>query len=111
MSSLENSVKHLTERGLVVTVLSPDRLHVRREGDRTIELASAAGGYRISSWDCVPGPGKDDFLLTVPTVDALLLIAWCYYFAKSIEIDGWELPLHRRPYWNLSKLHYVVATT
>lgn len=109
MSTLEASSKYLSEKGLRVTVVSPERLYVNRDGDRTIDLAKGDAGYNISSWECAPGPGEEDFRLVVPTLDEALLITWCYYFSRNVEITGWQLPLHRRPYWVLPKLQYKLA--
>lgn len=109
MSTLETSAKYLSEKGLQTTVVSSERLSVSREGDRTIDLARTDAGYQVSSWENVPGPGEEDFRLVVPTLDEALLITWCYYFSKNIEIANWELPLHRRPYWALPKLQFKLA--
>jgi hypothetical protein len=106
MSTLETSAKYLSEKGLSVKVVSSERLFVHRESDRVMDLAKTDAGYKVSSWEYAPGPGEEDFRLTIPTLDETLLVAWCYYFAKSIEIAGWELPIHRRPYWGLPKLQY-----
>jgi hypothetical protein len=109
MSTLEASAKYLTENGLSVKVVSSERLYVHREDDRTMDVAKTDGGYRVSSWEYAPGPGTEDFRLVIPTLDETLLVVWCYYFAKSIEIAGWQLPIHRRPYWRLSKLQFRLA--
>ena len=42
-------------------------------------------------------------------LDEALLAIWCFYFAKPIEIDGWVVPLHKRPFWTLSKFQYRLA--
>ncbi len=74
-----------------------------------MDVAKTDAGYRVSSWEYAPGPGEEDFRLIVPALDETLLVVWCYYFAKNIEIAGWELPIHRRPYWQLSQLQYRLA--
>lgn len=106
MSFLESSAKYLSEKGLNVEVRSPDKLRVQREGDRLVDVSATDAGYRVSSWECTPGPGEDDFLIVVPSLDDTLLIVWCYYFAKNIQLSGWDVPLHRRPDWSLAKLQY-----
>lgn len=106
MSFLESSAKYLSEKGLNVEVLSPDKLRVQWEADRLVDVSTTDAGYRVSSWECTPGPGEDDFLIVVPSLDDTLLIVWCYYFAKNIQLSGWDVPLHRRPGWSLAKLQY-----
>lgn len=109
MSTLGASAKYLSEKGLSVTVVSSERLHVCRAADRAVDVAKTVSGYTISSWEHVPGPGEDDFSLMVAALDDALLIIWGYYFAKNIEISGWQLPVHRRPYWRLPHLQYRLA--
>ncbi|WP_115526503.1 MULTISPECIES: hypothetical protein [Xanthomonas] len=103
------SAKYLVERGLQVAQRSETALVVGIQGDRTLELLQLADGYRMSSWACAPGPGEDDFICPFATLDALLLASWCFYFAKPIEISGWQISLHRRPYWSIAKLQYRLA--
>jgi hypothetical protein len=109
VSTLETSAKYLSEAGLRVKVVSPKRLYVDREGDRVIDLEKTDAGYEVSSWEYAPGPGEEDFLLAVPALDEALLMTWCYYFSRDVEIAGWKLALHRRPYWSLPKLQYRLA--
>jgi hypothetical protein len=109
MSKLESSAKYLAEKGLVVQIVSSERLFVHREGDGTIDLLTCDAGYQVRSWDTVPGPGEDDFSVTIPTLNATLLVTWCYFLAQNIEIAGWSLPIHRRPYWNLPELQFRLA--
>lgn len=107
--TLASSAKYLSEKGLSVKCVSGSRLFVQREGDRTIDLVEEDQVYKVRSWECAPGPGEDDFSLTVPTLGEALLVTWCYFFATPIEISGWVIPVHRRPYWSLSKLQYRLA--
>jgi hypothetical protein len=109
MVTLASSAKYLSEKGLSVKSVSDSRLFVQREGDRTIDLKGVDHAYTISSWEYAPGPGEDDFRLTVATLDESLLITWCYYFAKPVEISGWVIPIHRRPFWSLPKLQFRLA--
>ncbi|MCW5650052.1 MAG: hypothetical protein KIS62_09920 [Ramlibacter sp.] len=104
--TLASSAKYLSEKGLSVRRVSENRLFVHREGDRAIELVETERVYTVCSWEYVPGPGEDDFSVTVATLDEALLVTWCYFFATPIEISGWVLPIHRRPHWSLARLQY-----
>jgi len=107
--TLASSAKYLSEKGLSVKCVSENRLFVQREGDRTIDLVEEDHVYKVCSWEYAPGPGEDDFSLTVATLDEALLVTWCYFFATPIEISGWVVPIHRRPYWSLAKLQSRLA--
>ena len=67
MSTIETSAKYLSEKGLSVKVVSSERLYIHREGDRTMDLAKTEDGYKVRSWEYVPGPGEEDFSIIVPT--------------------------------------------
>ncbi|MEY4563553.1 MAG: hypothetical protein RLZZ618_2830 [Pseudomonadota bacterium] len=109
MNQLHTAAKYLAERGLTVEVISSTQLSVRRQGDRSLDISQSETGYTVSSWECTPGPGDDDFIVTLRTLEEALLVAWNYCFAQSIEISGWKVPLHRRPDWSLPKLQYRLA--
>lgn len=109
MESLETLAKYLEERGLSVTHASNVGLCVSRVDDAEIGLCVHGQGYKVERWDYVPGPGPEDFCVTVPTLDEALLVCWNYFFATPVELNGWTMPLHRYPYWSLPAMQYRLS--
>jgi hypothetical protein len=107
--SLSSSMKYLSERGVVVTEISPDRFSLHVEGNRHSTLAESSEGILFSCWDSAPGPGKDDFLVSFVELDDALLAVWYFYFGEPVRLGEWLVPIHRHPYWSLGKLAYRIA--
>lgn len=107
--SLSSSMKYLSERGVVVTEISPDRFSLHVEGNRHSTLAESSKGILFSCWYYAPGPGKDDFLVTFGELDDALLAVWYFYFGEPVRLGEWHVPIHRHPYWSLGKIAYRIA--
>lgn len=102
--------KSLTERGMEVSVLIPnERLRVWKEEGDTLEMNRLASRWTVVRWDCVPGPGPDDFHAEYATLDEALLSIWNFFFGQPIVIGDWVVPIHRRPFWTLGRLQYRLA--
>lgn len=110
VESLQSSVKYLEERGIAVNVYSETNISCQRTGDITLSVSGTTkDGFVLVSWECCPGPGPDDFRVRFKTLDEILLAVWSFYFAKPVIVNGWIIPLHRRPYWDLPRLQYRLA--
>jgi len=107
--SLSSSMKYLSERGVVVTEISPNRFSLHVEGNRHSILAESSEGFLFSCWDCAPGPGKGDFLATFSELDEALLAVWYFYFGEPVRVGEWHVSIHRHPNWSLGKLAYRIA--
>ncbi len=106
---MKTALKYLAEKGVEVTQISEQCFTCGFAQDVAVELTKKDENYRLESWQTIPGPGEDDFSVTYSTLDEALLAVWCFYFAKPIEINAWVIPMHRRPFWALSKLQYRLA--
>ncbi len=104
MASLSSAAKYLAEYGLQVVLNNDTSMSCVREGDLSLDLQYIGDQFRLSHWSCTPGPGENDFQVCYQSLDEALLAVWCFYFAPTIEINGWHMPLHRRPYWQLPRV-------
>lgn len=106
---MKTALKYLAEKGIEVNQISEQCFTCGFAQDIAVELTKKDENYRLESWQTIPGPGEDDFAVTYSTLDEALLAVWCFYFAKPVEINAWVVPMHRRPFWALSKLQYRLA--
>lgn len=110
VKSLKSSAKYLSEHGIAVHVYAEGHISCQRNGDNALEVSgTTTDRFVIVSWEYCPGPGPDDFRVTFKTLDEVLLAVWSFYFAKPVVVNGWIIPLHRRPYWDLPRLQYRLA--
>lgn len=107
---MKTAAKYLAEKGIEVIQTSEQCLMCGFAQDVAVELTKKDENYCVESTsEKMPGPGEDDFAVTYSTLDEALLAVWCFYFAKPVEINAWVIPMHRRPFWALSKLQYRLA--
>lgn len=105
-----SATKVLKDRGLETSIVTPnERLRVWRESADLLDISRFNTGWRVERWEHVPGPGPDDFSVAFATLDETLLAVWGYFFGKPISIDGWIIPMHRRPFWTLGRVQYCLA--
>jgi hypothetical protein len=109
MESLASAIKYLAERGIDVSPYSDNRFFCKRDGAPNVTLTATAEGFEFTYWDGCPGPAPDDFAVHYRLLDDVLLAVWCFFFAKPVVIDGWMIPLHRRPEWSLPTVQYRLA--
>ena len=106
---MNKALHYLAEKGIEITQIAEQSFLCRLPGELAIEFSQQKDNYFLKSWEKIPGPGQDDFMVGYAVLDEALLAIWCFYFAKPIEIDGWVVPLHKRPFWTLSKFQYRLA--
>lgn len=64
--------KSLVERGMAVFVVVPnERLTVWKEEGDTLEIHRQGNHWTVVRWDCVQGPGPDDFHVEYATLGRL----------------------------------------
>ncbi len=102
-------MKYLSERGVAVTEMSPDRFSLHVEGKRHSILEEGFEGFLFSCWDYAPGPGKDDFRVAFGELDDALLAVWYFYFGEPVRVSEWHVSMHQHPNWSLGKLAYRIA--
>lgn len=108
--SLATSIKHVIERGVTAEEISPNRYSLHVGGKRYSTLSQKSEGYIFSSWDCTPGPSRDDFSITFSDLDSTLLAVWYFYFGDPVQVAGWKVPMYQQPSWSLGKVAYRIAS-
>lgn len=74
--------KSLVERGMAVSVVLPnERSTAWKEGGDTLEIHHRGSHWTVFRWDCVPGPGPEDFHVEYATLGRLQ-----YRFANLVYV-------------------------
>ncbi|MFZ6679146.1 hypothetical protein [Undibacterium sp. Tian12W] len=106
MEDLQLISKYLEEKGLLISQCSANYIQVSKSGDATISLKITDSRFNLGRWDYTPGPGENDFSIDIDTLDEATLIIWNYFLAQPTTIAGWNIDLHRYPYWSLAQMQY-----
>ncbi len=106
MEDLHAICKYLEEKGLQAGPGRPEHIFIQKSEDARLDLHSTDHRFNLSRWDYVPGPGENDFSISINTLDDATLIIWNYFFAQTVRIADWDIALHRYPYWSLPQMQY-----
>src|SRR5579884_2870988 len=60
-------------------------------------------------WNCIPGPGTDDFICIYTSCEEAVKAVRAYLYGKPTIIDEWVVPLHRHPELLLEGIQYALA--
>lgn len=70
-------------------------------------------GYKDNLWclthrENIPGPGEETVEHYVSTVEEIINVALNFYFGEAQTIEGWLVPTHRYPEWDVARLHQAI---
>lgn len=63
----------------------------------------------FQSWERIPGPGPETLERHVSTVEEVVSVTQQFFLGEPQKIEGWIVPFHRHPEWDIPRLYQVMA--
>ena len=63
----------------------------------------------FQSWERIPGPGEDTVEHRVSTMEEIITLTLHFFLGEPQHIEGWLVPFHRHPEWDVAHLRQVMA--
>jgi len=63
----------------------------------------------FQSWMRIPGPGDETLEHRVSTVEEIIAIVLQFFLGEPQNIEGWLVPTHRHPEWDIPRLRQIMA--
>ena len=63
----------------------------------------------FQSWERIPGPGPETLEHHVSTGEEIVSVTQHFFLGEAQTIEGWLVPIHRHPEWNIPRLRQVIG--